>query len=112
MPVISYSGKPIIASELIKQHLASLFYQSAARLAPINQVEPILSAGFGVFLYLLIREQVVDEAPSVASSDLTNNSDQHFGDPIPDETPQRPPELGIQLAESIHKYRMEHNELR
>lgn len=36
-----------------------------------------------------------------------------FSDPIEDEPEkQRPPELGIQLAESIHKYRMEHDEIR
>jgi hypothetical protein len=46
------------------------------------------------------------ESPENRDADL-------FSDPIPDEPEkQRPPELGIQLAESIHKYRMEHDEIR
>jgi hypothetical protein len=36
-----------------------------------------------------------------------------FSDPIEDEVKkQRPLELGIQLAESIHRYRMEHEDVR
>src|SRR3569833_2073174 len=40
MPVTSYSGKPNTASDLIKTFLASLFYQSEAGFAPINELEP------------------------------------------------------------------------
>jgi hypothetical protein len=84
----------------------------------VTGVSMVVFCGVSAVVILCVLKFVkIPPAERLDDSDLPveftpHHSDQ-FSDPIEDEPrKQRPPELGIQLAESIRRYRMEHDEIR
>jgi hypothetical protein len=77
----------------------------------------ILALGVCVIWVLLSHERSLTSGPIAglevrkpAPGFVLYDDERYFSDPVEEE--QRPPELGIQLAKSIYRYRTEHDDVR